>query len=84
MATGPQPGLGRYIVKIDDGEKLKEFLQHSGNVPGLKIVDLIGPPGTPHTVVVEIPQVSVPSLEQQLRSANTQFIIEPDRKLSLF
>jgi hypothetical protein len=84
MAAGSQPGFGRYIVKIDDGEKLKEFIQRSGGVPGLRIVDMVGPAGAPHTVVVECPHDAVPSLEQQLRTANTQFIIEPDRKLSLF
>jgi hypothetical protein len=84
MATPLQPGTGRYIVRIDDREKLKQFIRSTGSMPEVKVVDQIGPPGAPHTVVVEMPHGAKPSLEQHLRSANTQFIIEPDRNLSLF
>ncbi|AKU20832.1 hypothetical protein MJ904_21775 [Massilia sp. MB5] len=85
MATpGTTPGIGRYIVQIDDAAKLQEFVQASGQTPGLKVVDLIGPAGKPHTVVVELPEAAFPSLEQQLRDTNTHFLLEPDRKLSPF
>ena len=55
--------------------------------PEITVVDAIGPPEHPHTVVVEITPDKARALEMRFRSAGTpshQLTIEPDRPLSLF
>ncbi len=78
------PGRGRYIIRSKhDDTPLTELLGELGNDPAVAMVDAIGPPGKPHTVVCEMTGDKARSLQQRFDQSN-QFIIEPDRPLSMF
>lgn len=82
------PGTGtqtsRYIIRpADDGAALIDFIARLQVDPRIRLVETIGPPGRPHTAVVETDPVTATQLEQDFRNSN-QLMIEPDRPLSLF
>jgi hypothetical protein len=72
---------GRYIVRSDNPMQLHAFITSIGADPRMALIDTIGPPEQPHTVIVSMPHDMAHTLQE--RYAN-QLIIEPDRPLSLF
>lgn len=84
MQPGKQAtGTSRYIIRSGDGAQLAELIRRLEADPGIDLVDAIGPPGAPHTCVVDMTPGRAAELELQFRATN-QFTIEPDRPLSLF
>ncbi len=81
--TGPE--RGRYLVRAaNDAVPMSGFLDSVAGDPDISIVDRIGPPGQPHTVVAELSHDRARALEQQFNQSQQPFMIEPDRPLSLF
>jgi hypothetical protein len=82
-----QPGLpkGRFMISATDDTAgaLAEFVRASQADPDIALVDAIGPPGQPHTVVVDVTPDKARALAQRFRVSN-QLLIEPDGPLSLF
>lgn len=77
------PGSGRYIIRGGDSRTLVEFIDRLAADKSYELVDLIGPPGQPHTAVVVMTHDRAAALAEQFRTSN-QLTIEPDRPLSLF
>ncbi|HEV7814942.1 MAG TPA: S8 family serine peptidase [Janthinobacterium sp.] len=78
------PGKGRYLIRaVGDAVPLADFLSSISADPAIAIVDAIGPAGRPHTVVAEMSHDRARALEQHFNQSK-QFMIEPDRPLSLF
>ena len=81
--TAAVAATGRYLISArGDDTALTNFIEQAHNDPSLKLVDIIGPPGHPHTAVVEMSPQTAAGLEQRFRSTQ-QLTIEPDRPLSL-
>lgn len=82
MQTGPE--RARFLIRaVGDAVPLADFIAAVGADPSIAIVDRIGPPGQPHTVVADMSHDRARSLEQNF-SLSHQLMIEPDRPLSLF
>jgi hypothetical protein len=82
LQTGP--GKARFLIRaVGDAVPLADFLNSICGDPTIAIVDQIGPPGRPHTVVAEMSHDRARALEQRFSQSN-QLMIEPDRPLSLF
>ena len=82
----PAAGKGRYMISaVDDANAgaLAEFVRSSGADPDIAVVDTIGPPGQPHTVVVDLSSDKALALARRFLASH-QLLIEPDRPLSLF
>lgn len=78
------PGKARYLIRAaGDAVPLADFLNSVRADASIAIVDQIGPPGQPHTVVAEMSHDQARALEQRFSQSN-QLMIEPDRPLSLF
>lgn len=74
----------RFIIRATgDVAPLASFLDAARVDPGMTVVDTIGPPGAPHTAVIEMDRATADMLEQRFRETK-QLTIEPDRPLSLF
>lgn len=81
--TGPE--RGRYLVRaVGDALPLTGFLASIANDSAITVVDRIGPPGQPHTLVLETSHDRARALEQQFEQTRQALIIEPDRPLSMF
>ncbi|MES2152800.1 MAG: hypothetical protein V4508_23735 [Pseudomonadota bacterium] len=79
----PAPGKGRYLISaIANPAALLDFLRVLGGDPEIKLVDTIGPPERPHTLVIDLAREKALALEQRFRETN-QLMIEPDQPLSL-
>jgi hypothetical protein len=77
------PGKARYLIRaVGDAVPLTDFLTSLRDDSSIAIVDQIGPPGQPHTVVAEMSHDQARALEQRFSQSN-QLMIEPDRPLSL-
>jgi len=83
MPKKPDPGIGRYIVRARQAERLVEFIDDIRNDPDMELVDMIGPAGQPHTAVVLMSDDTARTLQQRFHATH-QLTIEPDRPLSLF
>jgi hypothetical protein len=81
MSSGK--ATGRYIVRAVEPARLSEFVQNLRPDSGIELLDLIGPPGAPHTAVLAMAYDTAKALELHFSTSN-QFTIEPDRPLSLF
>lgn len=81
----PAPPKGRFMISaVDEADgTLAEFVRASNADPEIALVDAIGPPGQPHTVVVDVTADKARALAQRFRVSNKLFI-EPDGPLSLF
>ena len=78
------PGTNRYIIRaVDDAPVLDAFIAGIRNNPALRLLEVIGPQGQPHTAIVETDTATAEQLKQSFRTSN-QLMIEPDRPLSLF
>ena len=77
------PDARRYIVRSDDSKQVAAFIDSIRNTPDIKLVDQIGPPGAPHTVVILARSEQAEAMRQCL-GASSKLIIEPDQPLSLF
>ncbi|MES2321758.1 MAG: hypothetical protein V4633_05810 [Pseudomonadota bacterium] len=74
----------RYIVRARaEGSALDDFIASINLDPALELVDVIGPPGHPHTAVVAVAQDMAPAFEQRFHNS-PHLMIERDRPLSLF
>ncbi len=74
----------RFIIRATgDVAPLASFLDAARVDPGMTVIDIIGPPGAPHTAVIEMTHTAAHFLEQRFRETK-QLTIEPDRPLSLF
>lgn len=74
----------RYMVRArDDNGALTEFIRSLEGDPDIELVDLIGPAGKPHTLVVAVQPDRAALLEERVR-ASGQLTLERDRPLSLF
>ncbi len=81
----PKP---QYIVRARDdaaalADALAEFVASVEHDSKIELVDTIGPPGQPHTVIVAVTPELAPAFEQRFRHS-TQLMIERDRPLSLY
>lgn len=74
-----------YIVRArsDNAAALTDFLRSLHGDPDIALVDQIGPPGAPHTLVVAVAPEQAALLEARIR-ASGQLTFEQDRPLSLF
>jgi hypothetical protein len=81
----PAPAKGRFMISAVDeaDESLAEFVRTSHTDPDIALVDAIGPPGQPHTVVVDVTADKARALAQRFRVSN-KLLIEPDGPLTLF
>lgn len=74
----------RFIVRGRHEEsELADFLSDLHGDPMLELIEVIGPPGKPHTAVVAVPPEQAPSFEQRFGNS-PHLLIERDRPLSLF
>ncbi len=74
----------RYMVRArDDNGALADFIRRLEGDPDIELVDLIGPAGKPHTLVVAVQPERAALLEERVRAAS-QLTLERDRPLSLF
>lgn len=78
------PTSAQYLIHASESRPLQEFLAHAERDPEIRILDSIGPPGQPHTLVVELSEAKARALAQQFRSTTPQLTIEPDRPLTMF
>lgn len=82
LQTGPEKA--RFLIRaVGDAVPLADFLNSIAADASIEIVDKIGPPGQPHTLVAAMSLDRARALEQQF-SHSHQLMIEPDRPLSLF
>lgn len=80
----PGPGQARYLIRaVGDAVPLAAFIAGIGADPSIRIVERIGPPGQPHTLVAEMSADRASELEQSFRQSQ-QLMIEPDRPLSMY
>lgn len=77
------PGRGRYLISGRDSDRLQRFVDEVRSDPELTLLDLLGPPGAPHTAVFDMAHESAARLQQSF-AAHGELNIEPDRPLSLF
>ncbi len=77
------PGRGRYLVSCTDSGKLSHFVAEARADPGLRLLDMLGPPAAPHTAIYDMAHDTAASLQQRF-AAGGDLRIEPDRPLSLF
>lgn len=77
-------GSGRFIVRSESPVHLLRFIESVRLDPGITLVDIIGPAGQPHTVVLTMSAETARLLDLQFRTTNALLTIEPDRPLSLF
>ena len=76
---------GRYLVRaVGDAVPLTGFLDSIAGNPAIDVVQHIGPPGQPHTVVAEMSHDNARELEQQLTQSQQPIMIEPDAPMSMF
>lgn len=77
----------RYIIRAREEPvalaALAEFRASLPASPEIELVDTIGPPDQPHTLVVDVAAEQARSLEQRFRNSQ-HLMIERDRPLSLF
>ncbi|MES2295389.1 MAG: hypothetical protein V4582_00020 [Pseudomonadota bacterium] len=87
MPTLPSgPGTGRFLIsarKDADRAALTAFIEEVGRDKRMKLVDLIGPKESPHTLVVEMSNDMANLLATRFHTSN-QLLIEPDRPVSMF
>ena len=82
--TQSGPGRARYlVVSVDDSVSLAPLLASVADDAGVRIIDRIGPPGQPHTAVLELSHDRARALETQFQQARQPYKIEPDSPLSL-
>ena len=67
----------------DNAAALDAFLRSLDGDPDIALVDQIGPPGAPHTLVVAVAPERAALLDARVR-ASGQLTLEQDRPLSLF
>lgn len=80
----PATGKTRYIVRAaGESAPLQQFIASLQGEPAIRLLDTVGPPQQPHTVVIETDQDTAQQLAQRFHD-NSQLTIEPDRPLSLF
>ena len=77
----------RFLVRAHDHDSaqaaLSAFVASLQDEPDIELVDQIGPPERPHTVVIEVFPEHAAALEQRVRKLQ-HLMIEPDRPLSLY
>ena len=76
-------GQIRYLVSATDGvAALQSFLASLASEPDIELLDVLGPPGSPHTAVIRTSGATARALTQRF-DATHQLTIEPDQPLSL-
>lgn len=79
----PGPGKARYIVRAKDAPApLARFIDSIRGDPDIELVDTIGPPGQPHTAVIEVAASQALLLERRFSNSN-ELMIERDQPLSM-
>jgi hypothetical protein len=78
----------RYLVRARGTgpaaeQALDAFMAFIRKASDLALLDAIGPPGHPHTLVIGVPPGQVGTYEPQFHEWR-DLIIEPDRPLSMF
>lgn len=70
----------QYIIRANDTAQLIEFINRAGKDPDIELVEAIGPPAAPHTVVVATTSDKALALEREFSIAKS-ISIERDQAL---
>ncbi|WP_348696586.1 hypothetical protein [Duganella fentianensis] len=79
-----QTAPAHYLIHASDQTAMLDFLGHAELDPEIRILDRIGAPDAPHTLVVELSGAKARALAQQFRNTSPQLTIEPDQPLTMF
>ena len=79
-----QTAPAHYLIHASEHPAMQDFLRLAELDPEIRILDRIGPPEAPHTLVVEISSAKARALDQQFRNTSPQLTIEPDQPLTMF
>ena len=77
------PGRGRYLISSSDTRKLGDFMSLHRSDSELHLLDMIGPPGAPHTAVFDMSHDKAAELQRHF-AIGGDLNIEPDQSLSMF
>lgn len=81
MTQGDLKQPVRFLVRAIAPQEIVQFIEQVRNHPGAVILDEIGPPGQPHTLLISTSNEQAEALKQRFAG---QLIIEPDQPLQLF